>query len=301
MAILRTPEERFENLPGYPFAPHYSTVTDPDLGDIRIHHVDEGPKDGPVALLMHGEPTWSYLYRKMIPPLVAAGVRCIAPDLVGFGKSDKPSEKSDYTYARHVRWMSDWFTGLGLTDVTLFCQDWGSLIGLRLLTAFPDRFARVCVSNGFLPTGDPAPGEAFFRWQQMSQMIPDFDSGMFVGLAGARPVPDEVKAAYNAPFPDESYKAGARAFPLLVPASKDDPEHIPNTQAWTVLEAWTKPLLTAFGDSDPITAGADKQLQARVPGAKGQPHTIVEKAGHFSQEDAGPELAEILARFMGRG
>jgi haloalkane dehalogenase len=301
MAILRTPDERFDNLPGYPFAPHYSTVADPDLGPIRIHHLDEGPKDGPVALLMHGEPTWSYLYRKMIPPLAAAGVRCIAPDLVGFGKSDKPSEKSDYTYARHVRWMSAWLTGLGLTDITLFCQDWGSLIGLRLLTAFPDRFARVCVSNGFLPTGDPAPGEAFFRWQQMSQMIPDFDSGMFVGLAGARPVADEVKAAYNAPFPDESYKAGARAFPLLVPASKDDPEHGPNTAAWKVLEAWTKPLLTAFGDSDPITAGADKQLQARVPGAKGQPHTIVEKAGHFSQEDAGEELAAILIRFMGRG
>lgn len=300
MAILRTPDERFDNLPGYPFAPHYSTVTDPDLGPIRIHHVDEGPKDGPVALLMHGEPTWSYLYRKMIPPLVAAGVRCIAPDLVGFGKSDKPSEKADYTYARHVRWMSEWLTGLGLTDITLFCQDWGSLIGLRLLTAFPDRFARVCVSNGFLPTGDPAPGEAFFRWQQMSQMIPDFDSGMFVGLAGARPVSDEVKAAYNAPFPDESYKAGARAFPLLVPASKDDPEHGPNTAAWRVLEAWEKPLLTAFGDSDPITAGADKQLQARVPGAMGQPHTFVAKAGHFSQEDAGEELAEILIRFMGR-
>jgi len=301
MPVLRTPDDRFRGLQGYDFTPNYLTIEDERLGELRIHYLDEGPRNGPVVLLMHGEPTWSYLYRKMIPPLAGAGARVIAPDLVGFGRSDKPSERSDYSYARHVAWMSRWLTALDLRDVTLFCQDWGGLIGLRLVAAYPERFARVCASNTFLPTGEGSPSEAFVRWREFSQTVPDFDSGWIVGGATARPVSDEVRAAYNAPFPDESFKAGARAFPMLVPASPDDPEAGPNKQAWTVLAQFDKPFLTAFGDSDPVTRGADAILQALIPGAKGQPHRTVERAGHFSQEDAGEELADILIDFMDLG
>ena len=299
MPVLRTPDARFDGLADYPFAPRYSTVHDAGLGDLRIHYLDEGPRDGPVVLLMHGEPSWSYLYRKMIPPLVAAGARCIAPDLVGFGRSDKPSERSDYSYARHVNWMSQWFTGLGLTEVTLFCQDWGGLIGLRLVAAFPERFARICVSNSFLPTGEGTPSEGFLRWQEFSQTVPDFDSGWIVNGGTVRGISDAAKAAYNAPYPDDSYKAAARVFPTLVPTSPDDPEAAANKAAWLVLSEFDKPVLTAFGDGDPVTAGADRILHALIPGTKGQAHRTMEKAGHFSQEDAGPELAEVLIDFLG--
>lgn len=299
MPVLRTPDDRFEGLPGYGFAPHYATIEDDRLGPLRLHYLDEGARDGPPVLLMHGEPTWSYLYRRMIPPLVAAGARVIAPDLIGFGRSDKPSERSDYSYARHVEWMSRWFDGLGLQGVTLFCQDWGGLIGLRLVAAFPDRFARVAASNTFLPTGEAAPSEAFLRWRAFSQSVPEFDCGWIVAGATARDVADDVKAAYNAPYPDESYKAGARAFPLLVPASPDDPEAGPNRAAWAVLERFDKPFLTLFGDSDPVTRGGDRAFQARIPGAKGQRHATIERAGHFSQEDAGEELAAHVIEFMG--
>jgi haloalkane dehalogenase len=299
MPVLRTPDDRFANLPGYDFAPNYATVEDVGLGPLRLHYVDEGPRAGPPVLLMHGEPTWSYLYRRMIPPLAAAGARVLAPDLIGFGRSDKPSERGDYSYARHVDWMSRWLIGLDLRDVTLFCQDWGGLIGLRLVAAFPDRFARVAASNTFLPTGEATPSEAFLRWREFSQKVPEFDCGWIVAGATARDVADDVKAAYNAPYPDERYKAGARAFPLLVPASPDDPAAAPNKAAWAVLERFDKPFLTLFGDSDPVTRGGDRAFQARIPGTKGQPHRTIERAGHFSQEDAGEELAAHLIEFMG--
>ena len=299
MPVLRTPDSAFDGLADYPFAPHYTEIDGGDLGAMRLHYLDEGPRDGPPVLLMHGEPSWSYLYRTMIPPLVAHGARCIAPDLIGFGKSDKPGAVADYSYARHVAWMSDWFTGLGVRDVTLFCQDWGGLIGLRLVAAFPDRFARVMVSNSFLPTGDGKVSEAFLNWRKFSQDVPVFPAGGIVQGGTARGITPEVRAAYDAPYPDETYKAGARAFPLLVPITPDDPEAAANRAAWEVLERFDKPLLTAFGDSDPVTAGADRVLHARVPGAAGQAHTTIVKAGHFSQEDAGPELAGLLATFMG--
>ncbi len=299
MPVLRTPDSAFEGLTDYPFAPHFAEVSGDDLGALRLHYLDEGPRDGPVVLLLHGEPSWSYLYRTMIPPLVAAGARCIAPDLIGFGKSDKPAAVADYSYARHVAWISAWLTGLGVTDISLFCQDWGGLIGLRLVAAFPERFARVMVSNSFLPTGDGKASAAFLNWRRFSQEVPEFPTGGIVQGGTARGITAEVRAAYDAPYPDETYKAGARAFPLLVPVTPDDPEAPANRAAWTVLESFDKPLLTAFGDSDPVTAGADRVLQARVPGALGQAHTTILKAGHFSQEDAGPELAGLLARFMG--
>jgi len=295
MEILRTPDDRFTALPGYDFAPHYAQV-----GELRVHYVDEGPRDGAVVLCLHGEPSWSYLYRKMVPPLVAAGLRVVAPDLVGFGRSDKPASTEDYTYQRHVDWMAGFLDAVGLRDLTLFCQDWGGLIGLRLVAEDPGRFARVVASNTFLPTGDQKPPDTFLAWRQFSQTVPEFPVGRIVGGACARPVAPEVIAAYDAPFPEERYKAGARKFPVLVPVTPDDPASAPNRAAWERLRAYDRPFLTAFGDSDPITRGGDARLQSSIPGAAGQPHTTIARGGHFIQEDAGEELGELVAGFVAR-
>ena len=293
MEILRTPDERFANLAGYPFTPHYV-----ELGELRMHYVDEGPRDGAIVLCLHGEPSWSYLYRTMLPGLTAAGLRVVAPDLVGFGRSDKPVARDAYTYQRHVDWMAAFIDQLGLHAITLFCQDWGGLIGLRLVADAADRFARVVASNTFLPTGDQPTPPAFAAWQTFSQTVPEFPVGKIVERGCARPLSPDVVAAYDAPFPDERYKAGARQFPLLVPTRPDDPAAAANRAAWERLRTFDRPFLTAFGDSDPITRGADRVLQAAIPGAAGQAHTTIANAGHFVQEDAGPELASIVAAFV---
>jgi haloalkane dehalogenase len=299
MQVLRTPDERFVDLPGFPFAPHYAEVPDGDGGALRMHYLDEGPADGPVVLLMHGEPSWSYLYRTMIPGLVAAGLRCIAPDLVGFGRSDKPTERTDYTYARHVEWVRTLVLDrLGLTDVTLFCQDWGGLVGLRLVAENPDRFAGVVVANTGLPTGHEAVTPAFLSWLEFSQTTPDFSAGTLVSFGTVTDLAPDVVTAYDAPFPDDTFKAGARIFPTLVPISPEDPASAPNVAAREVLSRWTKPLLTTFSDQDPITKGADRWFVENVPGATGQPHVTVEGGGHFLQEDLGPELAGLVAEFV---
>ena len=295
MEALRTPDDRFANLPGYAFAPHYI-----EIGGLRIHYVDEGPRQASAVLLLHGEPSWSYLYRKMIPVITAAGHRAVAPDLVGFGRSDKPVERSDYTYQRHVDWMRAVLEGLDLRDVTLVCQDWGGLIGLRLAAEHGDRFARVVAANTFLPTGDVPPGDAFKMWLQFSQTTPDFPVGGIVNGGCVTDLAAEIVAAYDAPFPDDRYKAGARQFPALVPISPDDPAAPANRKAWEVLRRWDKPFLTAFSDSDPITRGADRFLQEAIPGAKGQSHTTITGAGHFLQEDKGEELARVVVDFIGR-
>jgi haloalkane dehalogenase len=300
MAVARTPDSCFEGLEDFPFGPSYTEVDGGPLGPLRICHVDAGPRGGPILLLMHGEPSWSYLYRKMIPPLVAAGWRCIAPDLVGFGRSDKPTDQADYTYERHVDWMTQWFQANGLTDVSLFCQDWGGLIGLRLVAAMPDRFVRVCASNTFLPTGEGKASEAFEAWRAFSQTVEDFDSGWILNGGTARGISDGARAAYNAPFPDDSYKAGARRFPMLVVTDPDMPSAAENRAAWAVLETFDKPFLTLFGDKDFVTMGAEKVLQARIPGARGQPHRMIADAGHFCQEDAGREIAADLLVWMGK-
>lgn len=299
MAVLRTPDERFEGLAGWDYPPVYTEVDGGALGSMRIAHVDAGPADGPVVLLMHGEPSWSYLYRKMIPVLAAAGYRCLAPDLVGFGRSDKPTDQGDYSYEGHVEWMTQWFEANRLTEVSLFCQDWGGLIGLRLVAAMPDRFARVCAANTFLPTGEGKPSEAFLRWREFSQSCSDFDSGFIVNTGTARGLTDDVRAAYNAPYPDDSFKAGARRFPMLVVTDPEMPSAAENRAAWDVLAQFQKPFLTLFGDSDFVTLGAEKVLQSRIPGAQGQPHRIIERAGHFIQEDAGGEIAGYLVAWMG--
>ena len=302
MKCLRTPDDRFADLPGYPFAPHYQEVTtgDGDGGTLRMHFVDEGPRDAPIVLMLHGEPSWSFLYRKVIARVVAAGLRAVAPDLPGFGRSDKPAAQDDYTYQRHVDWMWAFIQAQGLTDVTLLCQDWGGLIGLRLVGEHPERFARVVAANTFLPTADRPPHDAFLAWRRFSQDTPELPIGFILQSASKRPLSDAVRAAYEAPFPDESYKAGARKFPLLVPIAPDDPAVPANLAAWQELERFERPFLTAFGDGDPITRGADRVLQARIPGAKGQPHTTLKDAGHFLQEDAGEELGDVVVAFVRR-
>jgi haloalkane dehalogenase len=297
--VLRTPDEQFEGLPDYPFEPHYADVDDADGGTLRMHYLDEGPADGPIVVLMHGEPSWCFLYRKMIPVLVERGFRCIAPDLVGFGRSDKPTERDDYTYARHVEWVRELLIDkIGIKDATFFGQDWGGLVGLRVVAENPDYFARVAVGNTGLPTGDTRITEAFLNWRRFSQETPNFDVGFIISSAVVNPPTPEVLAAYNAPFPDDSYKAGARVFPTLVPIEPDDPASAANRAAWEVFAKWEKPLICLFSDSDPVTKGSDRLFIEKVPGAAGQPHRTIEAAGHFLQEDKGPELATAIADFI---
>lgn len=300
MKTLRTPDDRFVGLPDYPFEPHYAEVSDGDGGRLRVHYVDEGPPDAAPILLMHGEPSWSYLYRHVIPPLVTVGHRVIAPDLVGFGRSDKPTEQDDHTYARHVAWMVELIVDhLDLTDVTFFGQDWGGLIGLRVIASHPDRFARIVVGNTGLPTGHGRPSDAFSSWQEFARTTDVFPVGMIIDGGTTTDLTPEIIAAYDAPFPDDSYMAGARIMPALVPTSTDDPGAIDNVEAWKVLETFDRPVLCAFSDSDPITAGGDKPFRERIPGAAGQNHTTIAGGGHFLQEDCGQELAAVLRRFIG--
>ncbi len=302
MKTLRTPDDRFVGLPGYDFTPHYVDIDDQDGGTLRVHHLDEGPPDGSIVLCMHGEPSWSYLYRTMIPLLVEAGHRVIAPDLVGFGKSDKPTEKSDYTYARHVAWMQEAIVDhLDLRRVTFFGQDWGGLVGLRLVAENPDRFDRVVIGNTGLPTGDARMSEAFVAWQEFRRESPVFPIGQIVNGATVRELSEAEIAAYDAPFPDETYKEGARIFPSLVPTSPDDPAVPANLAAWDVLDRWDKPFICCFSDGDAVTAGGEAAFIGRIPGADGQPHTTVEGGGHFFQEDVGPELARIVIDAISTG
>jgi haloalkane dehalogenase len=329
MNVARTPDERFARLPGYAFAPHYATVPDGEGGTLRIHYVDEGPRDAAPIVCMHGQPTWSYLYRKVIPPFVAAGHRVIAPDLVGFGRSDKPTSQDDYTYARHVAWMEAWLEALDLREATLVCQDWGGLIGLRLVAARPHRFARVVAANTGLPDGSGVPADAgpmlralyeslpvpdmrevaaafanpsgpppFLYWQKFCAETPELRVSEVVGSITARPLAADVARAYDAPFPDERYKAGARRFPRLVPIFPDDPAIDDNRRAWAALRRWDRPFLTAFSDGDPVTAGLERRFQEEVPGARGVVHVTIRGAGHFLQEDAGEELAAAVLAFV---
>ncbi len=300
MKALRTPDERFAGLPGYPFGPHYLMVDDTEGGELRLHYLDEGPTSAPVVLMLHGEPSWSYLYRKMIPIIVSAGYRAVVPDLIGFGRSDKPARRGDYTYQRHVDWVRGWLQRLDLREINLVCQDWGGLIGLRLVGEHPDRFARVVAANTGLPTGDQPAGDAFMKWQAFSQHTPVFGAGSIIQRSCVTPLTAEVVAAYDAPFPDESYKEGARQFPLLVPTSPSDPAAPANRQAWEALTQFRKPFLTAFSDKDPITRAAAPVLRKLIPGCEGQPHTTIENGGHFLQEDQGEALARVVVDFIGR-
>ena len=330
MEFKRTPEERFAHLADYPFKPNYLHISDGEGGELRVHYLDEGPADGPVVLLMHGQPAWSYLYRFMIPPLVAAGFRVIAPDLIGFGRSDKPTRQEDYSYARHIHWMSQWLLALDLNQVTLFCQDWGSLIGLRMVTAYPDRFSHVVLSNGGLPTGmipaefteplksayltlpvvkaeelgerfrDTSGIPGFLYWRKFCAESPDLEIGHLMSVASGAALPDAAVAAFAAPFPDQSFMAGARRFPSLVPLFHDEPEVEENKAAWEVLHQFDKPFMTAFADNDPVTAGGDKRFQEEVPGCRGVAHRTIEGAGHFLQQDAPAECVQAILDITGQ-
>jgi haloalkane dehalogenase len=301
MNILRTPDERFEALAGFDFTPHYVDVPCGEGTEtLRVHYLDEGPASGAEKiLLMHGEPSWCYLYRKMIGPLTNAGFRVIAPDLVGFGRSDKPGARGDYTYARHVEWMrAALFGELELSELTLVGQDWGGLVGLRLVAEHPDRFRRVVAANTGLPTGDLDMGEAFLAWQKFSQEVPSLPVGRIVDGGTVSDLAPEVIAAYDAPFPDETFKEGARQFPMLVPSRPDDPASDANRRAWEVLGEFDKPFLCAFSDRDPITHGADRIFCDLVPGTRGQDHTTIADGGHFLQEDQGELLAAKVIDFV---
>ncbi len=293
MQALRTPDARFDNLSGFPYEPRYLFH-----GDLRMHYVDEGSRDGPVVLLLHGEPTWSYLYRKMIPVFLRAGCRVVAPDLFGFGRSDKPAARSDYSYQFHVDSLHHLLNTTALSNISLFCQDWGGLLGLRVVGEVPGRFARVVAANTFLPTGDLPLTEGFIRWREYSQKVPELHCGGVVRGGCVQTLPPDVIAACDAPFPDETYKAGARAFPMLVPATPNDPASPANRAAWEELRRWEKPFLTLFGDGDPVTRGGERYLQRRIPGAAGQPHAVIPTAGHFLQEDQGEAVADRVVAFM---
>ena len=293
MEILRTPDTQFENLPNYPFQPNYI-----DLDGLRMHYVDEGSNDNEVVLMLHGEPDWSFLYRKMIPIVAEAGYRVIAPDLIGFGKSDKPANMADYSYQSHMDWITSFIKKLDLKNITLVCQDWGGLLGLRLAAEQADRFKRIAAANTFLPTGDFPMPDAFKQWQEYSQKVPVFEVGKIVSKGCVHPLSEEIIAAYDAPFPEEKYKSAARIFPKLVPTSPDNPASAANRAAWQVLMKWEKPFITNFSDSDPITGGGDKLLQKMIPGTKGQNHETIIGAGHFLQEDKGEEWAKRIVAFI---
>lgn len=297
MKVLRTSDEAFAGIVDYPFAPNYATIADADGTELRLHYIDEGPREAAPILLMHGEPSWSYLYRKFVPPLVAKGHRVIAPDLIGFGKSDKPADREDYTYERHVAWMSAWLMQLDLTGISLFCQDWGGLIGLRLVAAFPERFARVIAGNTGLPIGTGW-SEGFESWRAFSQKVEVFATGSILNGGSVRELSAAEQAAYDAPYPDESYKGGARQFPTLVPVRPEQASVAENKAAWEALSRFEKPFLTCFSDQDAVTRGGERVFKDRVPGAKGQPHRIIEGAGHFLQEDKPEELVALIEDFI---
>lgn len=301
MQTLRTPDERFLALPDFPYPPSYSDIDDGDGGRLRVAWVQDGPADGEPVLMLHGEPSWSFLYRKMIPILAGAGFRVVCPDLVGFGRSDKPTRVEDHTYARHVEWMRTLaFDVLDLRGVTLVGQDWGGLIGLRLAAEHPDRFARIVVANTGLPTGDFPMPDIWWQFRNAIQTVDDLDVGRWVQAGCAHPMSDEVRAAYDAPFPDDSYCAGPRAMPLLVPTTPEDPASAANRAAWAALSGSDTPMLVAFSDSDPITGAMAPIFAREMRGAAGIDHPTIREAGHFLQEDAGEDLARAVVEFCRR-
>ena len=291
---MRTPEDRFADLPDFAYPPRYA-----DVGGLQLAYVEAGPSDGEPVLLLHGEPSWSFLYRRVMAVLADAGMHAIAADLIGFGRSDKPADISDHSYALHVEWLRAFaFDALDLRDLTLVGQDWGGLLGLRLVAEHPDRFARVVAANTGLPTGDQPMPEIWMRFRDVVQAAPSLQVSRLVQSGCRTALPEAVLAAYDAPFPDETFMAGVRAMPGLVPISPDDPATEANRAAWHRLSAWDKPFLVAFSDRDPITGGMAPILKRAVPGTAGIEHPVIEGAGHFLQEDAGERLGTIIADFV---
>jgi haloalkane dehalogenase len=305
--VLRTPEARFADLAGFAFTPRYVSVHDARFGELRMAAIDEGPRAAPVALLLHGEPTWSFLYRKMIPRITGAGFRAVAPDFIGFGRSDKLARRGDYSYAGFVSWLQQFLRTLDLQRVTLVCQDWGGPIGLSALAAQPERFAAVLAANTILPDCEPAPrgvpewpGALIAGWVSTAAAATDLPvSGIVAGVCRTVPGP-EVLRGYDAPFPDASYKSGVLAFPGLIPIREEMPGIRENRAVWSALENFQRPFVTAFSDSDPTTAPWAAVFRQRIPGAAGQPHAVIANAGHFLQEEQGEALADVVLDLMRR-
>jgi haloalkane dehalogenase len=305
--ILRTPDARFTGLPDFPFEPHYIEFTDRRFGALRMHYLGEGAADAPVVLMLHGEPTWSYLYRKIIPRVTAGGYRAVAPDYIGFGRSDKLVDRATYTYQNHVDWMVEFVDRLDLRRCTLLLQDWGGPIGLRLLAECPHRFDAVLLANTLLPNCEPPPrgiedwpGPIVGPWAQSTASASDFDVGLVMRSVCVRALEPAVVAAYEAPFPDASYKAGVLEFPSMIPINVDSPGIEENRRTWQFLESFTQPVVTAFSDSDPSTKHWERVFRERIPGARGQPHVEIQNAGHFVQEDGSEALAEALLALLDR-
>jgi haloalkane dehalogenase len=303
--ILRAPDAVFAELPGYDFAAHYVDIPDARLGALRMHYVDEGPRHAPIVLMLHGNPTWSYLYRHMVGPVVEAGYRVIAPDMIGFGKSDKPASRADYGFDRFVAWMRAFLETLDLNGLTLVCQDWGGPIGLRVVAEAPDRFSAILATNTLLQNCDPPPlgvpdwpGEAIAAWVETCRTSEDLPLGELIARACVERPADDVLAAYAAPFPDARYKKGMLEITCGIPLAEGAEGLNANRAAWRFLETWDRPFLTAFSDQDPATIVWEQVFQRRIPGAASQPHARVRGAGHFVQEDQGPALAQILIAFL---
>ncbi|MEM9257241.1 MAG: haloalkane dehalogenase [Pseudomonadota bacterium] len=331
MEFLRTPDDRFTDLVDFPFAPHYLQIADGEGSELRVHFLDEGSPDAPIVLLMHGQPSWSYLYRHMITPLVDAGFRVLAPDLIGFGRSDKPTRIEDYSYARHIAWMSAWLDTVVAQPVALFCQDWGGLIGLRMVADRPERFSHVVVSNTGLPDGRMIPQEfqgmlkeayqslpvveaqelgsrfedsegipGFLYWRKFCAEKPDLDIGEIMQVTAGQPLSKAEQAAYSAPFPDQTFMAGARRFPSLVPVFEDEPGADENRAAMEALASFDRPFMTAFADNDPVTRGGEHVFQSRVAGAQGVAHRTIKNAGHFVQQEAPKQCVQSILDVTGR-
>lgn len=294
MPVIRTPDERFSQLPDFPFAPHYIEVT-----GLRIHYVDEGK--GETILCLHGEPSWSFLYRKMIASM-SKQHRVVAMDFIGFGRSDKFIEREAYTFQMHLDTLMGFVKQMSLNQMTVVVQDWGGLIGLAAVAHMPERFARLVIMNTGLPTGKGKPSKAFLEWRSDAETHPDLQVGQSIlgGVAHPEKITKEIVAAYEAPFPDVTYKAGAAVWPLLVPISPDDPASAQMRHAREVLSKWTKPALVMFSDKDPITGGGDKFFRSLIPTAKDQPEIIIKDAGHFLQEEKGEEISQHILDFIKR-
>jgi haloalkane dehalogenase len=301
-AILRTPDHRFDELPDFPWAPRYLQLVDSRLGPLRMHYLDEGQGAGPVVLLLHGEPSWCFLYRHMIRDLTGRGLRCVAPDLIGFGRSDKPAQRNDYSYAGHVAQIAELIRTLDLHNIILVCQDWGGPIGLSVLAQMPERFQAVVAANTLLPNCEPAPagaepwpGAIVEQWVAATQEANDLNISGVIGAVSVAQLSEGVLAAYDAPFPTAAYKSAALEFPSLIPIREDMPGVAENRRTWRLLERWQKPFITAFSDSDPATAAWAEIFRRRIPGAQGRSHPTIHEAGHFLQEEQGPALAAVVA------